>query len=101
MAVFNRDMTQGAGMPCETFADTYVESMRIVAQRIGLDPDRTSGMGTAAQMENVSVQSRSYKELTVTALVTGAWRRTADALATRHLITRRYRRNVGRSTSFS
>ena len=70
-AVFNRDMTQGAGMPCETFADTYVESMRIVAQGIGLDPDRTTGMGTAAQMENVSVQSRSYKELTVTALVTG------------------------------
>ena len=58
-AVFNRDMTQGAGMPCESFADTYVESMRIVAQRIGLDPDRSTGMGTAAQMENVSVQSRS------------------------------------------
>ena len=70
-AVFNRDMTQGAGMPCESFADTYVESMRIVAQRIGLDPARSTGMGTAAQMENVSVQSRSYKELTVTAIVTG------------------------------
>lgn len=70
-AVFNRDMTQGAGMPCETFADTYVESMRIVAQKIGLDPNRTTGMGTAAQMENVSIESRSYKELTVTAIVTG------------------------------
>lgn len=70
-AVFNRDMTQGAGMPCEEFASTYVESMRIVAQRIGLDPDRTTGMGTAAQMENVSIQSRSYKELTVTSIVTG------------------------------
>lgn len=70
-AVFNRDMTQGAGMPCEEFASTYVESMRIVAQKIGLDPDRTTGMGTAAQMENVSVQSRSYKELTVTAIATG------------------------------
>ena len=70
-AVFNRDMTQGAGMPCEMFADTYAESMRIAAQRIGLDPNRTTGMGTAAQMEHVSVQSRSYKELTVTAIVTG------------------------------
>ena len=70
-AVFNRDMTQGAGMSCEELASTYVESMRIVAQRIGLDPDRTTGMGTAAQMENVSIQSRSYKELTVTSIVTG------------------------------
>ena len=70
-AVFNRDMTQGSGMPCETFAPTYIESMRVVAKKIGLDPDKTTGMGTAAQMENVSVQSRTYKELTVTAIVTG------------------------------
>ena len=70
-AVFNRDMTQGAGMPCESFAPTYVESMRIVAQRLGLDPERVTGMGTAAHMENVAVTSRSYKELTVTAIVTG------------------------------
>ena len=70
-AVFNRDMTQGAGMPCESFAPTYVENMRIVAQRLGLDPERVTGMGTAAHMENVAVTSRSYKELTVTAIVTG------------------------------
>lgn len=70
-AVFNRDMTQGSGMPCESFAPTYVESMKIVAERLGLAPEWTSGMGTAAHMENASVVSRSYKELTVTAIVTG------------------------------
>ena len=70
-AVFNRDMTQGSGMPCESFAPTYVESMKIVAERLGLAPELTSGMGTAAHMENVSIVSRSYKELTVTAIVTG------------------------------
>ena len=70
-AVFNRDMTQGSGMPCESFAPTYVESMKIVAKRLGLAPEWTSGMGTAAHMENASVVSRSYKELTVTAIVTG------------------------------
>ncbi len=70
-AVFNRDMTQGSGMPCESFAPTYVESMKIVAERLGLAPELTSGMGTAAHMENVAVTSRSYKELTVTAIVTG------------------------------
>lgn len=70
-AVFNRDMTQGSGMPCESFASTYVESMKIVAERLGLAPELTSGMGTAAHMENASIVSRSYKELTVTAIVTG------------------------------
>ena len=70
-AVFNRDMTQGSGMPCESFAPTYVESMKIVAERLGLAPELTSGMGTAAHMENASIVSRSYKELTVTAIVTG------------------------------
>ena len=70
-AVFNRDMTQGAGMPCESFAPTYVESMKVVAERLGLAPELTSGMGTAAHMENASIVSRSYKELTVTAIVTG------------------------------
>ena len=70
-AVFNRDMTQGSGMPCESFAPTYVESMEIVAERLGLAPELTSGMGTAAHMENASIVSRSYKELTVTAIVTG------------------------------
>lgn len=70
-AIFNRDMTQGSGMPCESFAPTYVESMKIVAERLGLTPERSSGMGTAAHMENAAVVSRSYKELTVTAIVTG------------------------------
>ena len=70
-AVFNRDMTQGSGMPCESFAPTYVESMKIVAERLGLAPELTSGMGTAAHMEYASIVSRSYKELTVTAIVTG------------------------------
>ena len=70
-AVFNRDMTQGSGMPCESFAPTYVESMKIVAERLGLAPELTSGMGTAAHMENASIVSRRYKELTVTAIVTG------------------------------
>ena len=70
-AVFNRDMTQGSGIPCESFAPTYVESMKIVAERLGLAPELTSGMGTAAHMENASIVSRSYKELTVTAIVTG------------------------------
>lgn len=70
-AVFNYDAKQGAGMPCEMLADTYPEHMRLISKRLALDPDHVSGMGTAASMENVAVESLSYKELTVTAIVTG------------------------------
>ncbi len=55
-------------MPCEMLADTYTEHMQILAKRIGLDPDMVTGMGTAADMENVAIESLKYKELTVTAI---------------------------------
>lgn len=58
-------------MPCEMLADTYVEHMRLVSKRLALDPDKVSGMGTAASMENAVVETMSFKELTVTAIVTG------------------------------
>lgn len=70
-AVYNYDAKQGAGMPCEMLADTYVEHMQLVSKRLALDPDKVSGMGTAASMENAVVETLSFKELTVTAIVTG------------------------------
>lgn len=70
-AVYNYDAKQGAGMPCEMLAPTYVEHMRLISQRLDLDPDKVSGMGTAANMECVAIESLSYEELTVTAIATG------------------------------
>lgn len=70
-AVFNHDGKRGAGMACEMLAETYEEHMKIIAKRIGLDPETVSGMGTAADMENVAIHSLSHEELTVTAIVTG------------------------------
>ncbi len=70
-AVFNHDCTQGVGMPCKMLADTYVEHMRLVATNLGLNPDFATGMGTAAQMENAALATLAYKEITVTAIVTG------------------------------
>ena len=70
-AVFNHDGKVGSGMPCEMLADTYAEHMRRLAKRIGLEPELVTGMGTAADMENVAIESLNYKELTVTAIVTG------------------------------
>ncbi|WP_418791896.1 adenosylcobinamide amidohydrolase [Phosphitispora sp. TUW77] len=50
---------------------TYEEYMQLAAKEAGLDPDTVSGMGTAASMENVAIQSATYENLTVTAVVTG------------------------------
>ena len=71
VAVYNYDAKQGSGMPCEVLADTYVEHMRLISKRLALNPDMVTGMGTAASMENAVVEKMSYKDLTVTAIVTG------------------------------
>lgn len=70
-AVFNHDAKKAAGMPCEMLAPTYTEHMQILSGRLGLDPETVTGMGTAADMEHVAIETLAYKELTVTALVTG------------------------------
>lgn len=71
VAVYNYDAKRGAGMACEMLADTYVEHMKLISQRLGLEPESVSGMGTAASMENVAMVTQSFKDLTVTAIVTG------------------------------
>lgn len=70
-AVYNYDAKQGSGMPCEVLADTYTEHMKLISERLAIDPYKVTGMGTAASMENAVIESMSYKDLTVTAIVTG------------------------------
>lgn len=70
-AVFNYDGTWGTPKWYRMLADTYEEHMAIVARRLSLDPMQVTGMDTAAQMENVAIATRSYRDLTVTAIVTG------------------------------
>jgi len=70
-AVFNNDATRGAGMATQLMAPTYAEHMVLLSEKLGLDPDTTAGISTAANMENVSIKSESYKDITVTAIVTG------------------------------
>ena len=70
-AVFNNDGNPGAGMACKLRAPTYEEHMALVAAEIGLEPETAAGMSTAASMENVSIQSECYRDVTVTAIVTG------------------------------
>jgi len=71
LGVFNNDGTQGAGMPCKMLAETYVQHMQLLANKLGLNPEKFTGMVTAANMDNAAIKSMSYKELTVTAIVTG------------------------------
>lgn len=70
-AVFNHDATQGAGVACTLRADTYQEHMKIITEELGLDSDNTAGITTAASMENVAIKTATYKDLSVTAIVTG------------------------------
>lgn len=58
-------------MPCEMLAPTYTEHMQILSGRLGLNPETVTGMGTAADMENAAIETLSYQNLTVTAIVTG------------------------------
>ncbi|HWR05686.1 adenosylcobinamide amidohydrolase [Sporomusa sp.] len=66
-AVFNHDMKNATGVD----GATYLDYLQGVAKHLGLNPARATGMGTAASMENVAIQSESYQTLTVTAIVTG------------------------------
>jgi adenosylcobinamide amidohydrolase len=70
-AVFNNDGTVGAGMASTLKAPTYAEHIAVVAAELGLDPLRACGIGTAAQMENVSIKKLNHDALTVYAIITG------------------------------
>ncbi len=68
--VFNHDEKPGAGMACTLKAPSYEEHMNILSKELGLPPDTTAGLSTAADMENVSICCHSRGELSVTAVVT-------------------------------
>jgi adenosylcobinamide amidohydrolase len=70
-AVFNHDLSPGPGMTCELKAPTYEGHLSIVAEELGYKPEEATGIGTVASMNNVSIKTESYKELTVSAIVTG------------------------------
>lgn len=70
-AVFNHDCKVGAGIGCTLKAPTYEAHQALIAQELGLDPEFTAGLGTAASMENAAIKEQGFAGVTVTAIVTG------------------------------
>jgi len=68
--IFNHNCGPDDGSHARLRAGTYQEHMRLLAIGAGLDPERTTGMGTAARMENVAIVTKEYQELVVTAIAT-------------------------------
>ena len=68
--IYNNDCKLGAGMGCKMKADTYEEHLMVLAEELGLDPQKCSGMGTAASMENVAIKTEYHGDLSVTAIAT-------------------------------
>ncbi len=68
--IFNRDENPGVGMSCELKAGTYKEHLELIATELGLNPKYTSGISTAASMDNLSIVSENYRNVPVTAFVT-------------------------------
>ena len=71
-AIFNHQLKN----PCKNNPDgleglTVSEYMKITAQRLGLNPERVSGLITSAKMDNVAISTKNFRNLQVTAIITG------------------------------
>ena len=73
-AVFNNCCAGGSGdyWEAELKAPTYAEHNTILSRELGLDPEKTAGMITAARMENASIKTVVYNDIAVTAVVTAS-----------------------------
>ena len=69
-AAFNLDMKEADTGECRLRAATYPEHMALAAEELGLKAECSTGLGTAASMEHAVVKVKTYRELTVSALVT-------------------------------
>lgn len=70
-SVFNKDENLGAGIASKLRAPTYEEHLALIAAELGLEPEKTTGISTAASMENLSIVSEMYHDIQITAFATG------------------------------
>lgn len=69
-AVFNHNINSGLGLKTDIHPGNYREHMSLVATELGLKPQSSAGLLTAASMENAALKTDSYEDLSVTAIVT-------------------------------
>lgn len=68
--ILNFDSTPENGSTyCQNSA-TYVEDLKRVARKMGLDEERTAAISTTVHMEHASICEKTYKDLTVTTVAT-------------------------------
>ncbi len=68
---FNQDCKPLDGSPFVMAEATYEEHLRGSCAALGLSPERTTGMITTAQMDNLALAGETYGDTTVTAAATG------------------------------
>ncbi|WP_406670752.1 adenosylcobinamide amidohydrolase [Methanolobus sp. ZRKC4] len=70
-AIFNHHVPRGKHSPKELEGGSIPAYLAIIAKSLGADPDTSSGLLTAANMDNVSIVTKSFRGVEVTAIVTG------------------------------
>lgn len=70
-AVYNHDIKDETGSSCSMSTAEYFDEIKTITKNLGLDVEKTAAISTAASMENVSIKTESFRDLTVTAIVTG------------------------------
>lgn len=71
LGVFNNDCNPGSGMAAKLKGATYESHMAVVAEEMGLHPEKSAGLCTAAAMKNVAIAKERFQGLEVTAILTG------------------------------
>lgn len=69
-AVFNHHVSRDKHSAKELEGGSIPAYLEIVSRRLGIDPARSSGLLTAASMQNVAISTRSFRGVEVTAVVT-------------------------------
>ena len=69
VCAFNYDLSHKKTTYCEMLAPTLAEHMQCLGNIAGL-PSNSTGLCTAAQMENVAIAADTWEDVTVTAIVT-------------------------------
>ena len=69
-AIFNHQISKGVKAVDDLEGGSISDYVSIVSERLGLEPEYSSAMLTAANMDNVAIISHSFRGVEVTAIVT-------------------------------